>query len=190
MTVVEVVDTRMGRPTVITDEEVRKLEEAFKCDCTDEEACAYAKISETAYYTRKRTDPTFRTKMEQAKQYVFLIAKKSVVGSMTKGNGKLGLDFLKARQPSIYAERQQHSIYEGSFSVEELRAREAQLRTQIAALEGGTGQEPNVASTDAPREPGEANGGEPEAATVHSVETEDTGVDRREPNGEDGSGSA
>jgi hypothetical protein len=38
-----------GRPTVMTEEVMRKLEEAFSLDCTDEEACAYAGIGERTY---------------------------------------------------------------------------------------------------------------------------------------------
>ncbi|HYW81837.1 MAG TPA: hypothetical protein VFB30_01185 [Spirochaetia bacterium] len=36
----------VGRKTVMTPEVVRKLEEAFSMDCTDEEACAYAGVGE------------------------------------------------------------------------------------------------------------------------------------------------
>lgn len=43
----------MARPTVMTDDVVRKLIEAFKLDVSVEEACLYADISKDTYY-RKR----------------------------------------------------------------------------------------------------------------------------------------
>jgi len=40
--------TTTGRPTVMTEPVIRKLEEAFKVDATDEETCSYAGIAEAS----------------------------------------------------------------------------------------------------------------------------------------------
>ena len=40
----------VGRPTVMTDETIHKLEEVFALDGTVEEACMFADIGKSTYY--------------------------------------------------------------------------------------------------------------------------------------------
>lgn len=49
----------IGRPTVMTDEVLRKLAEAFAWGCTDTEACCYADISTTALYEYQNKHPEY-----------------------------------------------------------------------------------------------------------------------------------
>jgi hypothetical protein len=60
------------RPTVMTPEVVRKLEEAFTMDCTDEEACAFAGIGLRTYYDHRAADEDFSQRMERAKRFCFV----------------------------------------------------------------------------------------------------------------------
>ena len=48
-----------GRKTVVTQEVLRKLEEAFAMDCTDLEACLFADISKTTLYKYQVEHPLF-----------------------------------------------------------------------------------------------------------------------------------
>ena len=57
------------RPTKKTPEILQKLKEAYMRNCTDEEACAYAEISESALNRRKDEDPKFK---EQIKHWRWL----------------------------------------------------------------------------------------------------------------------
>ncbi len=76
----------IGRPTVITQDTVRKLEQAFKDGLSVSEACFVSGIGRTAYYGRRTTDKAFAIKMELAKAYVTLRAKKVVVQAINDGN--------------------------------------------------------------------------------------------------------
>lgn len=53
------------RPTVIDEDAIQKLWDAFNADCTVEEACAYAQISTSAYYERLKSDPVFKERMNE-----------------------------------------------------------------------------------------------------------------------------
>lgn len=86
-----------GRPTVITDDIVRKLETAFQDGFSVSEACLTAGISRTAYYERKAADEAFADKMELAKRYISIRAKKVVVRAINDGNFNAAKWWLERR---------------------------------------------------------------------------------------------
>ena len=49
----------MARPTVMSDDVLRKLEEAFAMGCTDAEACLYADIWPSTLYDYQSANPGF-----------------------------------------------------------------------------------------------------------------------------------
>jgi hypothetical protein len=100
----------VGRPTVFTEEVVRKLEEAFSMDCTDEEACAYAGIGERTYYDHKAADEAFSQRVERAKQFCFVLAKKTVLKAMQDDDGALAMKWLKNRQRDRYHEKVEQDV--------------------------------------------------------------------------------
>lgn len=75
-----------GRPTVITDDVVRKLEAALQGGFSVSEACLVSGISRAAYYERKASDEVFADKMELAKKWVTIRAKKVVVQAISDAN--------------------------------------------------------------------------------------------------------
>lgn len=75
-----------GRPTVITNETVRKLEDAFKAGFSVSEACLVSGISRATYYEHTAADEAFADKMELAKKYVTIRAKKVVMQAIDDGN--------------------------------------------------------------------------------------------------------
>jgi hypothetical protein len=76
----------VGRPTVITSDIVRKLETAFQDGFSVSEACLTFGISRTAYYERNATDREFMDKMELARTYVSIRAKKTVIHAINEGD--------------------------------------------------------------------------------------------------------
>ena len=92
-----------GRPSKISDEIVQKLEEIFKIDWTVEEACWYAWISVRTFYYRCEVNEEFLHKMDRAKQFPFILARKVLMKSMTSKNEKVSLkawtEFLSRREP-------------------------------------------------------------------------------------------
>ena len=57
-----------GRPTVMTDTCVAKLEEAFLHGCNNVEACLYAGIERTSLYRYIEKHPEFSNRIETLKQ--------------------------------------------------------------------------------------------------------------------------
>lgn len=95
-----------GRPTIMTEDVVRKLEEAFLLGCSDAEACLVADISETALYEYQKANPKFTERKRLLKENPVYLARKSVISSM--GNdGDLALKFLERKRKDEFSLRQE-----------------------------------------------------------------------------------
>lgn len=100
--------SKAGRPTKITPDTVRKLEECFKCDASVAEACAYAGIGRTTYYEECKRNPEFRNNMERVQMYPLIVAKQTLFKGICSGDQKaapLALRYLELRQPERYTPR-------------------------------------------------------------------------------------
>jgi hypothetical protein len=98
-----------GRPTVITQDTVRKLEQAFKDGLSVSEACFVSGIGRTVYYSHRSTDEVFANKMELAKAYVSIKAKKTVVQAIDTGNLNAAKWWLERKARSEFG---QHPVDE------------------------------------------------------------------------------
>ncbi|HXR50241.1 MAG TPA: hypothetical protein VN778_04415 [Verrucomicrobiae bacterium] len=87
-----------GRPTVITNDTVRKLEDAFKAGFSVSEACLTAGISRATYYEHRASNEAFSDKMELAKKYISIRAKKVVVQAIDDGNFNAAKWWLEHRE--------------------------------------------------------------------------------------------
>ena len=87
----------MARPTVMTDDVVRKLIEAFKLDVTVEEACLYANISKDAYYRKLNEDEGFSDEIGRARQYATMAARLSVIKALPS-DPHLALKYLERKR--------------------------------------------------------------------------------------------
>lgn len=72
----------MGRPETFTPEILLKLRHAFAIGCTDEEACAFAKVPTSTFYEYQRRHPEFLEEKEALKLEPVLKAKNTVVNSL------------------------------------------------------------------------------------------------------------
>jgi len=70
---------KMGRPTVLTPENIKVLKSAFMVGATDEQACAFAEVSTSALYRYIDKHPDFGEKKTYWKQNPVLVAKNTVV---------------------------------------------------------------------------------------------------------------
>jgi hypothetical protein len=75
---------KRGHPDSITPVKEEKLESILKVGGTIAEACSYAGIPERTYYSRAERDEQFMQKMESAKYYADVVAKKVVVRKIIK----------------------------------------------------------------------------------------------------------
>lgn len=96
----------VGRPTKMTDETLRKLEEAFALGCSDLEASLYADIAPSTLYAYQETRPEFLERKTQLKERPILQARNSVIQHM-KQDGNLALKFLERKNKAEFALRQE-----------------------------------------------------------------------------------
>ena len=73
---------KIGRPTKLTPEIVRKLEEAFAMDCTVVEACLNADISRQTYYQFLKANQEYRDRFEVLRNKPFLKARRTIIDSL------------------------------------------------------------------------------------------------------------
>ena len=94
----------VGRPTVMTPETLRKLEEAFALGCTDLEACTYADISKSTLYDYQQEHPEFVERKELLKENPILLARKSVVEALAN-DPDLSLRYLERKKKDEFSPR-------------------------------------------------------------------------------------
>lgn len=73
---------KSGPKPLIAGLVLKKLEEAFAIGCSDEEACAYADISEATLYNYQGKHPKFVERKKQLKKRPILKAKNTVVQAL------------------------------------------------------------------------------------------------------------
>jgi len=78
--------TKMGRPTVMTDSLVNKLEQAFMMGASDSEACCYVGISKKTLYNYCEKVPEFLHRKEGLKAMLTMKAKFIIHQSLLDGN--------------------------------------------------------------------------------------------------------
>lgn len=78
--------SKVGAPSIWTEEIENKLEEILKVGGTIREACAYARIGERTYYDRTKADKDFSQKMEAARVYTDVMAKRNVGKTVIEGD--------------------------------------------------------------------------------------------------------
>lgn len=75
-----------GRPTIVTDAVLHKLEEAFALGCTDVEACLFAGIAPSTLYNHQERDPSFVERKATLKTNPVLKARKVVMDAVEDGD--------------------------------------------------------------------------------------------------------
>jgi hypothetical protein len=102
---------KVGRPTVMTDLTVSKLEEAFALGATDEEACFFADISKQTLYDYQDKYPEFIDRKQALKQRPVLLARTSVVNGL--GDPELALKYLERKKKDEFSLRQELTARDG-----------------------------------------------------------------------------
>lgn len=78
--------SKVGRPSVLTETVVNKLEQAFAIGANDSQACSYAGISRQTFYARLKKDSEFRDKIESQKEKLALKAKEQLAKLIQSGD--------------------------------------------------------------------------------------------------------
>lgn len=88
----------------MTDETIKKLEEAFLMGCSDLEACLFADITHQTLYTYQKNNPKFLERKKLLKENPVMKARKTVLEGVQK-DANLAFNYLKAKRSEEYAEK-------------------------------------------------------------------------------------
>lgn len=88
-----------GRPTVMTPEVIRKLEDGFTKGLSDLEACLYAGIGKTPFYEYLQENPEFAERREMLKNNVRMQAKINIHTEVAAGDARTSQWYLERRDP-------------------------------------------------------------------------------------------
>jgi len=86
----------VGRPTIMSEERVNKLETVFALGGSDEEACYYANISKQTLYNYQEKHPEFVDRKEALKNKPILQARQTIIQNLDDPN--LALKYLEKKR--------------------------------------------------------------------------------------------
>lgn len=102
-------ENKVGRPTVMTEETIQKLEYAFMRGLTDLEACLYADISKSTLYNYCEENPEFMDRKEELKQHPTAKARLNVTEAIENGNEELSKWWLERKAKAEFSTKQEIS---------------------------------------------------------------------------------
>ncbi len=102
----------VGRPRIVDELALQKLEEAWKLGCTDEEACLNADISRSTLHNYQKEHPELLDRKEELKEWPNWRARKTVVESLEK-DPRMAIDYLGRKKKDEFAQRQEHTGKDG-----------------------------------------------------------------------------
>lgn len=106
-----------GRPTVMTPEVLKKLEDAYLCDATHLQAAIYAGITEQTLHNYKRDHPKFFERIEQLRGMVSFKAKLNIKKSIDSGD-KIDSKWHLERREKDYKPSSKHDVsHSGKISL-------------------------------------------------------------------------
>jgi hypothetical protein len=76
----------MARPTKMTPETLKKLEDAYLCDATHLEAAIFAGISEVTLHAYRKENPEFSKRIDSLRGMIGLKAKNNIRESIESGD--------------------------------------------------------------------------------------------------------
>lgn len=116
-----------GRPTVMTAEKIRKLEEGFLMGLSDRKCCSFAEVSTTALYDYCAKHPKFKERKELLKDSPAIQAVFNVVTAIKNGDEDMSKWYLERKCKDEFSLKQDIAVtgkinnpLEG-FTTEELK---------------------------------------------------------------------
>lgn len=109
-----------GRPTVITEGVLQKLEMAFFNGATDKEAIFQADISSSAFYDYCKENPEFAERKEQLKDQTKYQARMNVAEAIREGDKQLSQWYLERKAKEEFSTRTEQTGADGAAIQHEL----------------------------------------------------------------------
>lgn len=99
---------KVGKPTVMTQETLTKLQYAFSIGATDREACLFAEINPDTLYEHQKRNPDYAEQKEAWKEKPIFQARQAVLKQIQGGVGKepdgdLALKYLERKKKDEFA---------------------------------------------------------------------------------------
>lgn len=95
-----------GRPTVMTESVLKKLEFGFMRGLTDEQCCCFADISPATLYNYCKENPSFLERKEQLKKNPSVQAKLNIVEGIANGDAELSKWYLERKEKTEFSTKQ------------------------------------------------------------------------------------
>jgi hypothetical protein len=106
----------VGRPTVMTQDVINKLEQAFSLGASDVEACFFAGISHQTLYNYQDKNPEFIERKKALKEKLVLKARSVIASSMESGDKQTAQWYLERRKKDEFSTKveNEHTGKDGS----------------------------------------------------------------------------
>ena len=102
-------ENKVGRPTVMTEAVLQKLEYAFMRGLNDVEACLYADIGTTTLYNYCEDNPDFRERKEELKKHPTAQAKINITEAIENGDEDMSKWWLERKAKDEFSTKQEIS---------------------------------------------------------------------------------
>lgn len=103
-----------GRPTVMTEPVLQKLEQAFSLDCSDEEACLHAGISPSTLYNYQNEHKEFLERKNLLKKTLVLKARTVIAEALNKNDRCTASWYLERKMKSEFSTREELTGIDGN----------------------------------------------------------------------------
>lgn len=108
-----------GRPTVMTPETLKKLEDAFLVGATDIQACLAADISHATLYNYQEKNPEFIDRKEALKSSLALQAKNNMANSIASGDTTDSKWYLERKEKAEFStQTNTNSQFDGKLVID------------------------------------------------------------------------
>ena len=104
----------VGRPSVMTDEVLQKLKEAFLMGCSDVEACLFAGIASSTLYEYQNKNPEYSEQKAEWKKNPLLRARKNIYDKIIKGDIETSKWYAERKGKEEFSTRQEVTGEEGT----------------------------------------------------------------------------
>lgn len=108
---------KVGRPTVMTEEVVSKLEQAFSMGCSDLEACLFANISRQTLYDYQEKHPEFIDRKALLKQKMIFKARSVIADSLNKKDENTAKWYLERKCRDEFATKVENDVNARGFNI-------------------------------------------------------------------------
>ena len=103
-----------GRPTVMTQDVVNKLEQAWSMGCSDVEACLHADISKQTLYDYQAKHPEFVDRKERLKEMLVLKARTVIADALNRKDENTAKWYLERKAKKEFSTRQEVTGEDGA----------------------------------------------------------------------------